>query len=411
MVPFRGERYRASDRLSALIAPPYDVIDPAQRARLAALDEHNIVHLMLPEAPPDWTGGNRYDWAAQQLAAWRRSGVLVRDAEPAVYVIAQGARLGAFVALAAEGYEPRRVRPHEKTHAGPKADRLALLRATRANLESIFLIAPDGDRALAHGLARVAERPPMARAELEGVPIKLWMVTGEEGLQLAADCAQRPLYIADGHHRYETASAYARENPAVDRVLACIVSAGDPGLVVLPTHRVIFGAGRDAAQLLDQWRAMWDVAPVPGGADPVRHLAALGRDRTACLVAFPGHGVMSLTLRDAVQLDAVPDLDGGPAVRALDVARVEALIVKRILAASASTPTLRYTADAHEALESVRPGAGGASAAVLLNPTRVEQVFAVADAGEVMPPKSTYFVPKVPAGVVLADWRAGAGHA
>jgi uncharacterized protein (DUF1015 family) len=395
VVPFRGERYQATERLSRLIAPPYDVIDPARRARLAALDEHNIVHLMLPEAPPP-PPGDRYAWAAGQLAAWRRSGVLVRDAEPAVYVMAQGARLGLFVGLAAEGYEPRRVRPHEKTHAGPKADRLALLRATRTNLESIFLLAPDRDRALAHALAEVAKRSPDATAELDGVGIRFWVLRGGDPSRFPLPPS--PLYIADGHHRYETACAYASENPAADRVLAFVVSAGDPGLVVLPTHRLIYGSGRRPDAMLPVWRAWFDVARVSAGVDPLAHLAELGRDRTACLVASPDGSVLALALKRDARLERA-DLGVSAAVRALDVARVEALVVKPILHADTSTPTLRYTADPGEALAAVRQG--GASAAVLLNPTRVEQVFAVADAGDVMPPKSTYFAPKVPSGLVL----------
>jgi uncharacterized protein (DUF1015 family) len=393
VVPFRGERYGDSERLSRLIAPPYDVIDPAHRGRLAALDAHNIVHLMLPEAP---SAGDRYAWAAEQLATWRRSGVLVRDAEPAVYVMAQGARLGVFVALGAEGYEPRRVRPHERTHSGPKADRLALLRATRTNLESIFLLAPDGDRALEQALADVARRAPDATAELDGVGIRLWVVRGGDLSRFPLPSS--PLYIADGHHRYETASAYAGENPAADRVLAFLVSAADPGLVVLPTHRLIYGSGRRPDAMLALWRTWFDVVRVPAEVDPVAHLAELGRDRTACLVASPDGGVLGLVLKPDARLEEVRDLGASAAVRALDVARVEALVVKPILHADTSTPTLRYTADAREALASVRQGA---SAAVLLNPTRVEQVFAVADAGDVMPPKSTYFAPKVPSGLVL----------
>ncbi len=398
VVPFRGERYRERERLGRLIAPPYDVIDPAERARLAALDEHNIVHLMLPEAPPP-PPGDRYAWAAEQLAAWRRQGVVVRDGEPAVYVMAQGARLGVFVALAAEGYEPRRVRPHEKTHSGPKADRLALLRATRTNLESIFLLAPDGDGALAQALAEVAKRPPEATTELGGIGIRLWTLVGRDLARFPLPPA--PLYIADGHHRYETASAYARENPAADRVLAFVASARDPGLVILPTHRLIYGSGRRADAMLALWRDWFDVARVPPspGVDPVAHLAELGRDRTACLVASPDGSVLALGLKPEASLDQVRDLGASAAVRALDVARVEALVVKPILHADTSTPTLRYTADAREALAAVREG--GANAAVLLNPTRVEQVFAVADAGDVMPPKSTYFAPKVPSGLVL----------
>jgi uncharacterized protein (DUF1015 family) len=310
--------------------------------------------------------------------------------------MAQGARLGVFVALAAEGYEARRVRPHEKTHAGPKADRLALLRATRTNLESIFLLAPDGDRALEQALADVARRAPDATAELDGVGIRLWVVRGGDLSRFPLPSS--PLYIADGHHRYETASAYAGENPAADRVLAFLVSAADPGLVVLPTHRLIYGSGRRPDAMLALWRTWFDVVRVPAEVDPVAHLAELGRDRTACLVASPDGGVLGLVLKPDARLEDVRDLGASAAVRALDVARVEALVVKPILHADTSTPTLRYTADAREALASVRQGA---SAAVLLNPTRVEQVFAVADAGDVLPPKSTYFAPKVPSGLVL----------
>jgi uncharacterized protein (DUF1015 family) len=395
---FRGERYGATERLSGLIAPPYDVIAAPDRARLAALDEHNIVHVMLPEAPPGWPGGgDRYAWAADRLAAWRREGVLVPDREPAAYVMAQGARLGVFVALAAEGYEPRRVRPHEQTHAGPKADRLALLRATRTNIESLFVIAPDQDGTLAAALASVARRAPDATAELDGVPIRFWAVRGEDVSRFPFP--DSPLYIADGHHRYETASAYVRENPAADRVLALVASARDPGLVILPTHRIVYGAGRDPGTLHERWRNWFDIVPLAPGGDPVAQLRALGQSRTACLVAAPD-GVVSLTLRPDAPLDRVPELGKSAAVRALDVARIEALVVKPILASHTSTPALRYTADAGEALAEARRE-GGASAAVLLNATRVEQVFAVADAGDVMPPKSTYFAPKVPSGLVL----------
>ncbi len=398
VVPFRGERYRAARRLSRLIAPPYDVIAPPERARLAALDEHNIVHVMLPEAPAGWPGGDRYAWAADLLARWRAERVLASDLEPTVYVMAQGKRLGIFVALAAEGYGHGRVRPHEQTHAGPKADRLALLRATGTNVESIFVLAPDSKGELAKAVAAVARRPPLARAKLDGVAIRLWAVRGRALARFPLPAS--PLYIADGHHRYETASAYARETPAADRVLAYVVSARDPGLVVLPTHRLIYGAGRDPGQLVAQWRTWFDVGAVPAAADPVAHLGALGRERTACLVAAPDGGLVSLVLRaDAPSLEGVGELGRSAAVRALDVARVEALVVRPILAADTSTPALRYTADAAEALDEVRRGA--ASAAVLLNPTRVEQVFAVADAGDVMPPKSTYFAPKVPSGLVL----------
>jgi uncharacterized protein (DUF1015 family) len=403
VAPFQGERYATVERLSRLIAPPYDVIDPAERARYAALDGDNIVHVMLPEAPPGRPEDDRYRAAAERLAAWRRNGVLVRDPQPALYVLAQDftlptgerrTRRGVFAAVSAEGYEPRRVRPHEKTHAGPKADRLALMRATATNIESIFLLAPDHDRALAKAVADVAQGAPDATAELNGVGIRLWIVHDPSPFPLPSS----PLYIADGHHRYETASAYAQENPAADRVLALIVSAQDPGLAVLPTHRVIFGAGRDIDRVLTRWREWFDVQAVPAGRDPVTHLASIGRDRIACLVADRTR-VLALLLRAGVLPDRLPSLAHSAAARDLDVAWIESLVVKEILGTGSTTPIVRYVADANEALGMVQHG--GAAVAVLLNPTKVEQVFAVADAGDVMPPKSTYFVPKVPSGLVL----------
>jgi len=415
VAPFRGERYGAVARLSALIAPPYDVISQAERARLAALDAHNIVHVMLPERA---AGSDRYAHAAALLAQWRGAGVLVRDAEPAVYVMAQDfagpsaerrTRVGMFAAVSAEPYETRRVRPHERTHSGPKADRLALLRATATNVESIFLLSPDPDRALAAALGEVVtKRPPDARAELGGVGIRFWVVGGEVASRLPHLASRLPLYIADGHHRYETAVTYARERPGgeADRVLAFVASAGDPGLAILPTHRVVFGAGRDATKLIAQWRTWFDVGRVAPCADRLERLGELSRGgggggggRTACIVAFPDGNDVSLALKPDAPLDQVAELGRTPAVRALDVARIEALVVQAILGAGTATPSVTYTADARAAFDAVRTG--GAAVAVLLEAPKVEEVFAVADAGDVMPPKSTYFVPKVPSGLVL----------
>jgi uncharacterized protein (DUF1015 family) len=402
---FRGERYAATQRLSALIAPPYDVISREDRARYAAQDPHNIVHLILPDAP---VGADRYAHAAALLAAWRRVGVLASDAVASVYVVAQDyalpsgerrTRRGFLAAVHAEPFEMGRVRPHEHTHAAPRADRAALLRATRTNLESIFLFAPDPDRALAQALAATATGVPTARAELEGVGIRLWVVSAERASRLAALASRGPLYIADGHHRYETAVAYARDDPAADRVLSFVGSAGDPGLTILPTHRLIFGPGRNAAQLVESWRRWFEVGRVAPCMDRMERLAELGRDRTACLVAFPEAHDVTLVLKRDAPLDTVPGLGRTAAVRALDVARVDALVVQTILGASTATPSLGYTPDPRAAFDAVRQG--NAAAAVLLNATPLDQVVAVADAGDFMPPKSTYFVPKVPSGLVL----------
>ena len=409
VAPFRGERYAAKD-VSALIAPPYDVISSEDRARFAARDPHNIVHLILPEAPAGGgrpSGGDRYAGAAALLAKWRETGVVRPDPADSVYVVAQDyavpsgerrTRIGMLAAVRAEPFGTRRVRPHEQTHSAPKADRLALLRATAANLESIFLLAPDPDRLLAQALVKRASGVPAARAELDGVGICLWVVSGDEAVELARLAGRAQLYIADGHHRYETAAAHAREQPRADRVLSFIVSAADPGLTILPTHRIIFGAGRDALKLVAAWRDWFEVGRVAPCMDRVERLAELGRERTACIVAFPDAYDVTLVLKNEAALDSVPELRA-PAIRALDVARIESLVVQRILGAGTATPSLAYTPDPRAAFDAVRHGR--AAAAVLLNPTKVRDVFAVADAGDVMPPKSTYFVPKVPSGLVV----------
>jgi len=407
VAPFRGERYAAKD-VSALIAPPYDVISSEDRARFAARDPHNIVHLILPEAPSGRGGsGDRYAQAATLLKTWREAGVVRPDPADSVYVVAQDyavpsgerrTRIGMLGTVRAEPFATRRVRPHEQTHSAPKADRLALLRATAANLESIFLLAPDPDRLLAQALVKRSSGVPAARAELDGVGIRLWVVSGDEAVELARLAARAQLYIADGHHRYETAAAYAREQPRADRVLSFIVSAADPGLTILPTHRIIFGAGRDAPNLVAAWREWFEVGRVAPCMDRMERLAELGRERTACIVAFPGGYDVTLVLKNEAALDGVPELNA-PAIRALDVARIESLVVQRILGAGTATPSLAYTPDPRAAFDAVRNGR--AAAAVLLNPTKVREVFAVADAGDVMPPKSTYFVPKVPSGLVV----------
>ncbi len=409
VAPFRGERYAAKE-VSALIAPPYDVISREDRARFAARDPHNIVHLILPEAPSGGSGGgggDRYAHAATLLTTWRETGVVRPDPAESVYIVAQDytvpsgerrTRVGMLAAVRAEPFETRRVRPHEQTHAAPKADRLALLRATGANLESIFLLAPDPDRRLAQALVKRASGVPAARAELDGVAIRLWVVSGDQAAELARFAGRAQLYIADGHHRYETAVAHARQQPSADRVLSFIVSAADPGLTILPTHRIIFGSGRDAPKLVAAWREWFEVGRVAPCMDRVERLAELGRERTACIVAFPDAYDVSLVLKPDAALDSLPDLKT-PAIRALDVARIESLVVQRILGAGTATPSLAYTPDPHAAFDAVRNGR--AAAAVLLNPTKVRDVFAVADAGDVMPPKSTYFVPKVPSGLVV----------
>lgn len=372
--PFIAERFAQRDRLNALVSPPYDVISPAQRAELAAKDPANIVHLILPEAP-----GDRYEHAARLLDAWRRTGVLERDPGPTVSILRQrfttsdGAahtRTGLVAAVCAEPYSCGRVRPHERTHRGPKEDRLRLVRATRTALEPLFFLSRDVEGGLDDLLRRETSRAPDGEAGLADVELSLWVVPDDRAAAALERLRSGPLYIADGHHRYETAAAYATEQREADWVMGLIVRTGDPGLVVLPTHRII----------------------VPGQSGPSafeRIVARAGDEappaESDCTIIWPNGRDVPLRLRrDGADEDPL-------------VARVERALVAPFLAVSEGG-SLVYTHDEETARSRVESG----GVAVLLRPTPVEEVLAVADAGGVMPPKSTFFYPKVPSGLMLA---------
>jgi uncharacterized protein (DUF1015 family) len=387
VVPFVGERYSPDVRLGDVVAPPYDVIDEAGRVALAQRHAGNVVHVILPQG-----NGDRYAHAAKILADWRGRGLLTADAGPALYVVRQRfatqdgvthSRTGMIAAVLAEPFAGGRVRPHEHTHAGPKQDRLTLLRATGTMCEALLMLSRDPSGALREGLACVAAGPPTAEADLEGVSISLWRVDDAGAADLANAAGRGPLYIADGHHRYETAVAYRREDARADRTLGLIVPVTDPGLVVLPTHRLLRVAqgGEGVGELL------------PAGTDPRRALAETRSAGGGCLVATPRglYRVVRTGGPEAKGLEAQPAV-----VRLLDVAWADHAVIPAL---QSGTEGLRYTPDLDAALAAVRKGE--AAAAVLLNPPAVEQVLAVADAGAFMPPKATFFTPKVPSGLVF----------
>ncbi len=405
VAPFVGERYAKRARLSDLIAPPYDVIAPAERETLAGRDPHNIVHLILPEGDEQ-----RYAAAAMQLAEWRQAGVFAADADPSLTVLRQEftapdgkrrTRTGVIGGVAVESFVEGRVKPHERTHTGPKEDRLALARATEAMFEALFMVKRDEDGSLQAALEEAVERKHLAVAELLGVQNTLWRVTGRRARALAEAAGSAALYIADGHHRYETAIAYRGENPAADRVPAHIVPAGDPGLVVLPTHRIVRGEDVGETAIAGDLRERFQMRDLPPEANYAEELATL-RDRgTACVVVLSGGRGVALLLKGGASLGDLP-FANEPVVASLDVARIDEIVVKRLKSSAGGDARIEYSADAHHVIDEVRSGA--APAGVLLNPTALERVLDVADAGSVMPQKSTYFVPKVPSGLVILGY-------
>jgi uncharacterized protein (DUF1015 family) len=346
------------------------------------------VHVTLPTGSPD-----RYAAAAAQLRAWREDGVLQRDEEPVVYVVQQEfltpdgrshLRTGVIGGLSAEGYDSGRVRPHERTHRGPKEDRLALGRATRMALEPIFVIARDGREHLRRRLEGVTRHHPTAMAELDGVGIGVWRIRGIQAAEIAHAVGDGPVYIADGHHRFETARALRDELPVASRIPALVVPLHDPGLVVLATHRVVQGTPVPVDRLCRSWEERFAVSELEPELDANGVLDGLGL-HPAAVVAFPGGRIVSLRARDAHATD-------------LEIAVIEREVVQALLRAAGAQATVAYTADPGELFAAV---AGAAAAGVLVRPTPAERVLAAADAREIMPPKSTYFQPKVPSGLLM----------
>lgn len=400
LATFRGERYAAAASLAARLAPPYDVINPTQRTALAALDPANIVHADLPLAPD---GGDPYPVAAALLAAWRTAGTLVREAAASAYVLRTTAalpdgvtrsRTGVFLALSAEPFAAGRVLPHEKTHAGPKEDRRRLMHATGCNLSPVFVLAPDERGTLEALLAGVVRTAPWARVEALGGTQEVWVVGGEAAERIARAAGEAPVYIADGHHRFETSVLFRDEAPAAwkggaTRTLAHVVSFRDPGLAILPTHRIVQGSPLSREAFLAAAQPFFTVP-----ADPSQALVT---------ALFADCEAVPLALRADADLSTVRDLPAHPAVRGLAVTIADAVVIRHVAAKlMRGAPALGYTADAEEA----RAASCGAECAfaVLLPPTRLEEVRRVADAGQVMPQKSTFFAPKIPTGVVIRSF-------
>ncbi len=394
--------------LADVAAPPYDVIDAEQRRRLADRSPYNVVRVDLPEAEP---GQDIYAEAARIFEGWQQEGALVRDDEPALWTLTQDyvgpdgrelTRHGVFARVRVEDYGPGRIRPHERTHPGPKEDRLRLTRATKANLSPIFSLYDDPSGATAAVLQ--AAEPFGEQTDDDGTVNRLGRVSDPaaiEAFQAALEPAE--LLIADGHHRYETARVYAEEIGGEGEhryVLMCLVALQDEGLTVFPTHRLIRDTTPQTQEALaNTLRALFDIEEV-GHAD-LRPPDGEGPLTMGYIDSFFKRG-FRLTLKDQATADeALRDLP--EAYRHLDTAVLEALVLNGPLGLSeddiAHLRGLGYSRTDDEALELVL--SGEYDAAFFLRSTPIEQVRAIAAAGVNMPPKSTYFFPKVPTGLLF----------
>jgi uncharacterized protein (DUF1015 family) len=395
--------------LADVVAPPYDVIDANQRAALIARSPFNVVAIDLPEGEPD-----KYETAHELFESWQLEGALVRDDDPALWAHTQDytgpdgvrrTRRGFFCRVRIEDYGPGRVRPHERTHPGPKEDRLRLTRATRANISPIFSLYSDPAETAWKALAPSTEQPPWADiTDADGTVHRLWRVSDPAAIAAAqAGALDAELLIADGHHRYETMQAYAEEIGGEGDhryILMCLVALEDPGLTVFPTHRLIGGLDERRWQALDEaLQRDFEIVEVP-----IDELTPTPGEGKLELGFFDGRDgrALRLTLKDQAIADAA--LPGhSDAYRHLDTGVLETLLLKNALDYSDDDIShfngLFYARDTAEALAMVR--SGDYDAAFLMRPTPVGQVREVAAAGENMPPKSTYFFPKLLTGLLF----------
>jgi uncharacterized protein (DUF1015 family) len=432
IIPFRGTLYDVGTVGSVrdVVAPPYDIIDAAGQKALHDRHPHNIIRLELGiDQPGDNEVNNRYTRAKQTLQAWIVSGALKRDAQPAIYYhtidytppssderAPKKTLRGFLVTTKLEPLDSGHIYPHENTRSAAKTDRLNLLKSCKANLSPIWLLYSDPHNAILSLLEQtVKEKPPQIDFQDDSAcRQRLWTITDSSVLQQIVDqMCSKPLFIADGHHRYETALNYQRHrreqagNPAglqpYDGVLMLLSPLEDPGLTVLPTHRVTttpLPVYEKIKTLLGEKFDFKEFLFTSGTKQAVRDqfinaLRTNGRTTPTFGLALNGEDrYVTLSLKPAYR----PDAKASPRAK-LDVSLLQQHVVSTLCPKQQEQEAILYTKDDHEALDWAADGTG--TGALLLNATKVSEVQAVATAGERMPHKSTYFYPKPLTGLVI----------
>lgn len=423
---FHAMRYTdAAGAPAELTCPPYDIISDAERAAYLAKNEHNVIRLELPRSDDPYTG------AGETLRAWLSDGTLKCDDDAGIYIyeeefltgVDHGERRslkGIVCLVRVEDFAAGVVLPHEETLSKAKRDRFELMKATNCNFSQIYSLYQDETGETQRRIDRLSAGTPRYEFFDGLVTHRLWIVNDKLALEaFRADFAARKLYIADGHHRYETAinyRNYCRENavwaPGSEFVMMMLVDMAHPGLVVFPTHRLV----RDlpdfsAEKVLSGSETYFDIAPLSGAEEIEPRLKAdYDAGKKSFVFAYKQDGAMSyalLSLRDlSVMAELLPEKS--EASRGLDVSVLHTLVLERILGIDkenmANQKNLTYTRSLDEALESVAQEQS--QCAFILNPTRVEEIGAVAAAGEKMPQKSTYFYPKLITGLVMNNLEA-----
>ncbi len=426
--PFKGIYYdRSMVELGKVVTQPWDRITPGIQERYYSAEPRNIVRIIRgKEMPGDNEKHNKFTRAAEDFHKWLDEGVLVRDDVDLMYLYTQRFRLGEkeftrrgfMAAVKLEDYESKVILPHEHTFPSHNADRLHLLRETQANFGKIFVLYPDREMTMARFLARFESAKPMMSVRVNGVAHSISRIARDDDIELIVQqMREKQLFIADGHHRYQTALNYRDEmlsklpeegRREVSYRMMTLVSMDDPSVTILPTHRAVRGAAHFSEErFLRQLRPFFEVHRLEGKGDDMQPILNRLREdssvTTSFVVCLRGRKFHFIRMKEtASAMETVPG-NPHPAVRELDVTILHSLIIEKMLSLSPeaqdSAEYIRYFRDPAEAVRIVEKGE--AEIAFLLNSTKVHQVRDVSLAGQVMPHKSTDFYPKLLTGLIM----------
>jgi uncharacterized protein (DUF1015 family) len=414
---FLGVRYNQElvKDMAAVICPPYDIISPEQQKAYYEKSDYNVIRLEHGMAlPKDNKANNRHTRACTTFNQWLKERVLLIDHVPSFYIHEhcftyqniRKRRLGLTACVRIEPWEKKIVFPHENTVPGIKSDRLDLMQACAVNFSPLLGLYEDLGQKVTKLLTTQAGRKPAIDFALDGETHKLWVANEPEFVQRVSHfLASKPIYIADGHHRYETALAYrdekrqetgaVRGNEAFNFVMITLVSFSDPGVVVLPVHRLIGGL---STNILDKFRTMleptFELVSVPLGEGGVPEIAGV----TTRVIGLEPGNIVALKLRQPLSLKEMMPEGHSEAYRRLDISIVQHLVIDRLIELNKNS-SIFYTPNTIEARRLVK--SGEYQLAFLLNPIPVSTIKTIADSNDKMPGKSTYFYPKLPTGLVV----------
>ncbi|MFH1586468.1 MAG: DUF1015 domain-containing protein [Candidatus Diapherotrites archaeon] len=415
IAPFRGVRYNSETMgdFSKITSPPYDVISPEHQKMYYENSPYNIIRLILgKDGEDDDEGNNRYTRAKKFLDEWLNEKVLVQDEKPCVYLYEQlfqrkgvpKSRKG-FIALAKlEPYSKKIVLGHERTHLAPITDRFELMNATGCNMSPIFSLYKSDKGEIDKLLEEESNKEPLIEfSDRKNVKNRLWIIDDYSKIKLITDCmANRQIFIADGHHRYETALHFQEKNGKgiADYVMMMFIDIANPGLIVMPTHRLVSNIENlDSGKFIDELKEYFCVEE----KNKPELFEEMEKCRNVNCIGFHiGKRFYLLKLKDGKIMDDL--MPGKPdALKKLDVSVLHSLVLQNLLGISEEDIKMQkkvsYVKSKHVAISAV--GSGEAQMAFLLNPTKIDEVTSVAMANEKMPQKSTYFFPKLLTGMVI----------